>query len=218
MNVFLEGYSFVGKTTLLNALRLNNAPISIIDEHDVYADGIGNYPTFPSATPADAIENVSFFYNLEQIRHNDSLDATTALFDRSIFSVILFQKYIKSLNLQNHASAYEFAKEEATQLIESNAVAVPDYIVYLSAEYSDVVERYGREISVGLLRGQAAHEFFQNEYEKIISIYEKYNRSLRIVSRNTPDSVSDQTSLVRWCKYYERKRKINYENTCARFC
>lgn len=194
MKVFLEGYSFVGKTTLLSALKEHDAPVSIIDEHDVYANGIGNYPSFPSATLADAAENVTFFYNLEQIRHEDSVDATTALFDRSIFSVILFQKYIKSLQLPDHASAYEFAKEEAIRLIESDAVAVPDYVVYLSADYRDVVERYGREISVGLLRGEVAHTFFQNEYEKIISIYEKYGRSLRIVSKNTPNSVDEQVA------------------------
>lgn len=196
MKVFLEGYSFVGKTTLLNALKEHDAPVSIIDEHDVYANGIGNYPPFPSATLVDAIENVTFFYNLEQIRREDSADATTTLFDRGIFSVILFQKYIKSLKLPDHASAYEFAKEEAVRLIESNAAVVPDYVVYLSADYSDVVERYGRGISVGLLRGEVAHTFFQNEYEKIISIYEKYGRSLRVVSENTPNSVDDQVTLT----------------------
>ena len=196
MKVFLEGCSFVGKTTLLNELKEHNTPVSIIDEHDVYANGIGNYPPFPNATLAGAIENVTFFYNLEQIRLKDSTNATTALFDRGIFSVILFQKYIKSLQLADHAAAYEFAKEEAIRLIESDAVAVPDYVVYLSANYSDIVERYGREISVGLLRGEVAHAFFQNEYEKIISIYEKCSRSLRIVSKNTPNSVNDQVILT----------------------
>lgn len=198
MKVFLEGYSFVGKTTLLNALRKADVSVTIIDEHDVYAKGIGNYPPFPSATVADAIENVSFFYELEKNRYKDSVGTQTALFDRGIFSVILFQKYIKSLQLPVHASAYEFAKEEAIRLIESDTVAVPDYVVYLSADYGDVVERYGREISVGLLRGEVAHTFFQNEYEKIISIYEKYGRSLRIVSTNTSNSVDDQiTSTLR---------------------
>lgn len=196
MKVFLEGYSFVGKTTLLNALKDLNAPVSVIDEHDVYANGIDNYPSFPSTTPAEAIKNVTFFYNLEKIRFKDSLNATTALFDRGLFSVILFQKYIESLHLPDHASAYDFAKEEAVRLIESNAVAAPDYVIYLSADYQDVVERYGREISVGLLRGKVAYTFFQKEYKKIASVYEKHDRLLQIISTNTSHSIDNQATLI----------------------
>lgn len=196
MQLFLEGHSFVGKTTLLNALKDLSAPVLVIDEHDVYANGIDNYPPFPSITPAEAIENVTFFYNLEKIRLKDSLNATIALFDRGIFSVILFQKYIESLHLPDHTSAYDFAKGEAVRLIESNAVAVPDYVIYLSADYQDVVERYGREISVGLLRGEIAHTFFQKEYKKIASIYEKYDRLLQITSTNTPHSIDNQAALI----------------------
>lgn len=180
----------------MNALNERDTPVSIIEEHDVYAKGIGNYPSFPSETRADAIENVTFFYNLEKDRFKDSRAVTSALFDRGIFSVILFQKYIESLNLPGHASAYEFAKEEAMRLIKAGAVAVPDYVIYLSADYHDVVERYDREISVGLLRGEGAHTFFQNEYEKVVLIYEKYNRTLRLASTNMPDSVDEQVALT----------------------
>lgn len=196
MKVFVEGCSFVGKTTLLNALKSNDSSCTVVDEHDVYANGLSNYPIFPSATYKDAVENVRFFYKLEKIRLHDSLSASTALFDRSIFSVILFQKYVESLHLDGYTSAYPYAKDEAIRLVESDAVALPDFIVYLSAEYTTVVERYGREISVGLLRGENAHIFFQKEYEIIATIYEKYGRTLRIVSMNNPHSVDDQTKLI----------------------
>lgn len=205
MNIFLEGASFTGKTTLLNTIKKNDSSLTIINEHDMYANGILNYPKFPSITKGEAIENVNFFYNIEQLRFNDADQTANFIFDRSIFSVILFQKYIQLLKLTNHYSAYLYAKKEAARLIKSNVVAVPDYLIYLSADYATVAGRYEREISVGLLRGETAHTFFQGEYAAISSIYEKRGRSLGIVSTNDKNSLNSQVdSITEHIKLWQR--------------
>ena len=46
MIIGLEGHSFTGKTTLLDALALKRGAASIA-EYDAYAGGINRYPPFP---------------------------------------------------------------------------------------------------------------------------------------------------------------------------
>lgn len=198
MNVFLEGYSFVGKTTLLGAVGAINDSFMIIDEHDVYAKGIDNYPAFPSPTEDAARENVDFFYELERQRHQDALDVPISIFDRSVFSVILFQKYIASLKLEGHVNAYQYAKEEAVRLIQVGLVTVPDTLIYIRADYETIVERYGREVSVGLLRGKGAYNFFQEQYAIIEGVYARYGLLQAILSSNDKQATQEQAQAINY--------------------
>lgn len=201
MKAFLEGPSYVGKTSLLNQVRETDDSVRIIDEHDIYAHGIGNFPPFPNTSANQAAENVDFFFDLEQLRHRDAQEmqltgADKILFDRSIFSVILFQKYIRTLNLDDHASAYEYAKERAKVLIEGNLVSMPDALIFLSADFETIQMRHEREISVGLLRSKSAHSFFDEHYQAIARIYQPDDLSLVLESVNSPESLRLNTQEV----------------------
>lgn len=196
MFIALEGHSYSGKTTLLGHLR-DMGTQNIIAEHDVYAGGIDNYPPFPPTDFQMAKNNVDFFADLEVKRAYDASHLEGDIFfDRSFMSVILFQKFMKSLAIEGQYEAYDYAKDLFFNLLQKEEVIFPDFIVFLACEPEDYVQRQSREISVGLLRGKEALDFFTKEYDKICSVFEKYGRLQKLISKDGKQSLEQNRELM----------------------
>lgn len=196
MFIALEGHSYSGKTTLLNYLR-DKGSQNAIAEHDYYAGGIENYPPFPPTNFQMAKNNVDFFAGLEVKRAFDASQLKgDVFFDRSFMSVILFQKFMKSLAVEGQYEAYDYAKDLFFDLLQEKKVAFPDFVAFVACEPEDYVKRQSREISVGLLRSQKALEFFTKEYDKICSVFEKYGRLQKLISKDGAQSLEESRRLI----------------------
>jgi deoxyadenosine/deoxycytidine kinase len=198
MIVTLEGHSYSGKTTLLNYIEAN-LPVQAIAEHDRYAGSIDKYPPFPAIREEMAEDSVDFFAKLEKLRYKDCLSAIerTVVYDRSFISVVLFQKYMKHLNVSGQFDAYHYAKTLFVDLLEKNRIALPDFFVYVRCSNAEIYkQRQGREISVESLRGEDAQVFFESCYGRIFNVYYQFGRALELRSDDTNDSLRENTHML----------------------
>lgn len=199
MIVALEGHSYSGKTFLLN--KLNNIPdVSIIGEADKYAGGIENYPPFPAINYNMAIDSAIFFADIEIERTKDinKLPARKIVFtDRSFLSAIIFQKYMKYLNIPGEYNSYEYMKKQSFELLRQKKIFLPDYLVFVKCKSLDIYFlRQNRVISVELLKSKKAKEYFETYYNKIFKVYQNYNRSLKVETDNDVNNVNDNLNLI----------------------
>jgi deoxyadenosine/deoxycytidine kinase len=194
----LEGHSYSGKTTLLNYLNKSGL-FCTINEHDKYAKSVDNYPPFPALTPQMAINSIDFFLNLEIKRLNDAqkINGAINIFDRSFLSMILFQKYINHLNEPGHFDSYKYSKTRCLSLLADEAIALPDLFIYIRPkDLATYLERQNRTISVGLLKGEKALKYFEEQYSKIFNIYAKYDRAIELRSDNSIKSLEENMKAI----------------------
>jgi deoxyadenosine/deoxycytidine kinase len=188
MIIGIEGHSYTGKTTIVDAMK-GVAGVTVIPETDVYAGGIDNYPPFPPTTDQMAITNVEFFAELERRRRTDVDRATGAqILDRTFVSVPLFQKFIRQLE-NGWADSFSYAKDAYHAQIDRDEVALPDAMVVLScANTAEYLSRTSRDISVDELRTVEAYQFFTESYRHAFEPYHRLGRLAEVVNRNGDDS------------------------------
>jgi deoxyadenosine/deoxycytidine kinase len=188
MLITIEGHSFAGKTTLLNALE-EKYGAQTIDEADKYAGGIDNYPSFPALNTKMASISAKFFADIEIKRIIDYKSYPTEekiYADRSFFSTIIFQKYMKHLNIAGECSAYEYTKNYHFGILEQGKILLPDFFVYVKCKSLGIYgSRLSREISVDYLRSLEAKIFFESHFQKIYELYLTYSKSISVISDNT---------------------------------
>lgn len=200
MLITIEGHSFAGKTTLLNALG-EKYGAQTINEADKYAGGIDKYPPFPALSTKMANQSVRFFANIEVERvidyKNYPADNNTYA-DRSFFSTILFQKYMKHLNISGEYNSYEYTKRYHLRLLEQGKILLPDFFVYVKCKSLEVyASRLSREISVDYLRSKEAKLFFESHFKNIYNLYSSFGRSIIIETDNTIDNTKRNLLYVR---------------------
>lgn len=193
MIIGIEGHSFTGKTTTLDAIRGNSA-VTVIPETDHYAGGIDQYPPFPPLDQDMSRTNVDFFANLERARKADA-DAADGdiVTDRTFVSVLLFQKFLRQLD-NEWVDALDYGKSLYHDRIDADEVIIPDMMTVLTcASDAEYMSRIGREVSVGELRTLDAYRFFTDEYLRIFEPYQKLGRLAVLINSNStsPEMLAD---------------------------
>lgn len=197
----VEGHAFAGKTTLINHL-LNKYDFQAVGEYDTYVVNTSEYPPHPHPSQGIALQDVTFFIQLDQKREIDIrkylAQNNLVLMDRSFMSLILFQKYTKQYKQDDEYDAYDYSKSCYKKLLLGGVLTLPDYMIYLKPRDLETHHsRLGREISSSLLRQDDAYIFFNTEYEKVLNEYRKMNRLLVLESNNTALNLDENAKSVK---------------------
>lgn len=196
----IEGHAYAGKTTLLNYLNKNSG-FACVGEYDKYVDSTSQYPDYPHTSQKIAFKDVDFFIELDMLRKNtieEYTNDTIVFIDRFFISLILFQKYTKMIKAPNEYDAYEYAKYAYRKAVHDGLVSVPDCVVFVRPKDSETHNsRLSRKISAEALKTESAYEFFNTEYDSVLtSVYSPHEKLLRINSSNNPNNLRDNASLV----------------------
>jgi deoxyadenosine/deoxycytidine kinase len=185
IGIILEGQSYSGKTTLLGNLTKKH-DVKVIDEYDVYIGGKDKYPKTPFNTVKNAENNVDFLIEAELRRQKDFANSNlTAIFDRSFFSIILFQKLLSTLGATN---AHSYAKTQIDHLLESEKIVIPNFFIWIYCDYETFLSRQNLryQISSGVLKQKAAFSFYNVEYKNIYDYFNNYGRAFKIDTSSVP--------------------------------
>jgi deoxyadenosine/deoxycytidine kinase len=197
----IEGHAFAGKTTLIDYLA-NTYGFNHIAEYDRYVSSTDEYPPHPHKTAAIAKLDVDFFIDLD-LKREDHLKQYIAtnnpiIIDRTFLSLILFQKYTKYLNRKNEYDSYDYAKKTYLELITTDSLSIPDFMIYLLPENLDVYNsRLTRKISSDILRSKDAYDFFNQQYSEIFKVYDKAKRLLALSSNNTQKNLEENALYIK---------------------
>lgn len=196
----IEGHAYAVKTTLLNYLNKNDG-FACVGEYDRYVDSTSQYPDYPHVSQEVAFKDVDFFIKLDMLRKNTMekyTNNTVVFIDRFFISLILFQKYTKMIKAPNEYDAYEYAKYAYRKAIHDGLVFVPDCVVFVRPKDGETyTARLDRKISAEVLKTESAYEFFNTEYDSILtSTYGPHKKLLHINSSNNSDNLKDNANLV----------------------
>lgn len=211
MIIGIEGHSFTGKTTTLEAIR-QLTDVVVIPETDRYAGGIENYPPFPALDSKMAQNNIDFFAGLEQRRKYDSdtRDGHKVL-DRTFVSPLLFQKFIQGLD-NDWVDSLDYGKGLYHDMVDRGDVIIPDAAAILTcANMQEYGSRTSREISVDALRSEEAYGFFTDQYMRIFEPYRTLGRLAVIVNHNNVpiEQASQQVLALQDLLSVSRRQKRN---------
>lgn len=174
MNLFIgiEGHSFSGKTTLLKDLSATGA-INVVDEHDVFANGAENFPDIKFKNEKDVINDIKFFLDLEEKRCQKAIElieenGKPTIFDRTIISVVLFQKYLKDQK-KSWLHGYEDSIRIYQDAITTGRIFIPSRLIHLKPENKSVFqERTKRAVSIDFYKKFSTNEYMNKHYEYIL--------------------------------------------------
>lgn len=192
--IALEGHSFSGKTTLINDIAVGNYDgVAIIQEYDLYAGGAENFPPVPSQSTKDARDNVDYFLELEVKRSQDALKAlragqSTIIFDRSFYSVLLFQYYLKE-NKKDWPHAFEYAQSKFIKGVNSSRIFAPTNLILMDTLDSQTfISRTKRKISLSFYTEQSTQKFMNDKYDSIREKLYDNNSAMKLKSSNGIES------------------------------
>ena len=196
----IEGHAYAGKTTILNYLDKNNG-FACVGEYDTYVTSTSQYPDYPHMSQDIAFRDVDFFIELDMLRKNiieKYANDEVVFIDRFFMSLILFQKYTKTIKAPNEYDAYEYAKYAYKKTIHSRLVSIPDCVIFVKPKDSETyTSRLSRKISAEILKTENAYDFFNAEYDTILtSVYGINGRLLHIRSSNDPINLRDNANLI----------------------
>lgn len=202
MNIFvgIEGHSFSGKTTLLNDLE-STGNFNVIKEHDVYAGGAENFPSIQFKNYGDVKADILFFLDLEIKRHDDAKrlyekNGKPTLFDRTVLSVVLFQKYLLD-NKKEWLNGYKLSLEMYQEALDKKQITMPSRIIHLEPyDEETFVRRSQRSVSIDFYKTVETFRYMNNHYKYVLENYFEKGSYTTIKSTdglNGRESVLDQT-------------------------
>lgn len=175
--VGVEGNSFSGKTTLINKLS-EDYLVPYIEEYDLYAGGGENFPVFPPQSYNDACKAIDFFLEIEKKRVETlyslmSLDPDLIMVDRSFFSCIFFQWYVKKF-CADIPNSYEYSIELALLGLEKGEIIFPNVLALIEPEseasFLKRIEKRGL-VHIDFLNYYSTVTYTKNWYEMLIDLY-----------------------------------------------
>lgn len=177
MNIFvgIEGHSFSGKTTLINDLE-KTGEINVIKEHDIYAGGAENFPSIKFQSVGDVKADILFFLDLEIKRCQDAKrlyeqNGKPTIFDRTIISVVLFQKYLMD-NKKEWLNGYKLSLEMYQNAIDKEQIFIPSRIIHLEpADEETFIKRSERSVSIDFYKTVETFRYMNNHYKYILENY-----------------------------------------------